>query len=184
MAIRKPSLSHKEVFHRSRTNIKEPVPQQQTRKAEKPIKKTKPLTKERTGIKTYSIEKEIRMSGRKSVLKKQIFLSAFEPKPSVSKTFKMLIQRHPSDKALQMILRKALTLYEPYILDGSFVRLPHDFDYAISPDGPTIVQTSRVMHVETLQRAREHFDPLNLESDRAFGRMLATAALACFFSSE
>jgi hypothetical protein len=35
-----------------------------------------------------------------------------------------------------------------------------------------------------LNRARAYFDPLGFESNRAFGRKLACAALAAFFAAE
>jgi hypothetical protein len=41
-----------------------------------------------------------------------------------------------------------------------------------------------MMPVTLLTLARAHFDPLGLESTRAFGLKLATTALAAFFARE
>lgn len=66
---------------------------------------------------------------------------------------------------------------------GSFKKAPVSYasgDVA----GAAIVMTSRMMSTDLLTIARAHFDPMGLESTRAFGRKLATAALAAFFSHE
>ncbi len=116
--------------------------------------------------------------------KQQLFLSVAIPAPGVSASFDLLTQSHTPTKAVQLILRRALSLYEENILDGSFVALQMNYDIDNSAKNGVVVQTSRTMNCRIVEIAREYFDPLGFESDRAFGRKLATAALAAFFQQE
>jgi hypothetical protein len=102
----------------------------------------------------------------------------------VSPVFETLCRQYSPQKALQMILRRALDDYEQMLEDGTFQKSPAT--YATNEDGAaeTIMQTSSMMPKPLLAIARAHFDPLGLESTRAFGRKLATAALAAFFAAE
>jgi hypothetical protein len=111
-----------------------------------------------------------------------VFISAYFPAPSFSPVFDILIRQYAPQKALQMILRRALADYEDMLEDGSF-RNAGTF-YAPAPLAPLLVQTSHMMPKPLLTLARAHFDPLGLESTRAFGLKLATAALAAFFAAE
>jgi hypothetical protein len=83
-----------------------------------------------------------------------------------------------------MILRRALDDYEQMLENTAF----QDTAAIYAPDetgaAGSIVQTSRMMPMGLVAIARAHFDPLGLESTRAFGRKLATAALAAFFARE
>jgi len=83
-----------------------------------------------------------------------------------------------------MILRKALDDYEDALDDGSFVKLQQDYDVDNDETEEAVVQTSRMIPKPLIEVARDHFDPLGLESARAFGRKLGTAALAAFFAHE
>ncbi|MGO6748069.1 VirC2 family conjugal transfer protein [Rhizobium ruizarguesonis] len=113
----------------------------------------------------------------------QVFVSAYIPAPKVSPVFDILSRQYPPHKSLQMILRRALADYEEMLEDGSFQQEPDS--YALeAPTGSMLVQTSHMMPKVLLTLARAHFDPLGLESSRAFGLKLATAALAAFFSRE
>ncbi|MCJ9719963.1 VirC2 family conjugal transfer protein [Agrobacterium sp. SHOUNA12C] len=116
--------------------------------------------------------------------KVQVFVSALLPAPGVSPVFELLCRQHPPQKALQMILRRALHDYDEMLDSGAFQKAA--VTYAPDDTVPVefFVQTSRMMLPPLLAIARAHFDPLGLESSRAFGRKLATAALAAFFARE
>ncbi|MBX4971067.1 VirC2 family conjugal transfer protein [Rhizobium binae] len=116
--------------------------------------------------------------------KVQVFLSAALPAPGVSHIFELLCQQYSPQKALQMILRKALDEYELMLESGAFQTAPEQYAADDTTTPEVIVQTSRMIPVSVLRIARAHFDPLGLESTRAFGRKLATAALAAFFSRD
>lgn len=113
--------------------------------------------------------------------KVQVYVSALQPALGVSAIFDTLLTNYPSRKALQMILRKALHDYDLSLESGEFLKFAPGYD--INPATAEFpIQTSRMMPKKALALAREHFDPLGLESTRAFGRKLATAALAAFFA--
>lgn len=114
------------------------------------------------------------------VEKVQVFVSALRPAPGVSAMFDMLQATYSPQKALQMIMRKALQDFDSSLESGEFLKYAsvYDIDRAAT-DAP--IQTSRMMPRTALTLARGHFDPLGLETSRAFGRKLATAALAAFF---
>jgi len=113
--------------------------------------------------------------------KVQVYVSALQPAPGVSTMFDTLLTNYPSRKALQMILRRALHDYDLSLESGEFLKYAPGYD--INPaTAESPIQTSRIMPKKILALAREHFDPLGLESTRAFGRKLATAALAAFFA--
>ncbi|MEI2387429.1 VirC2 family conjugal transfer protein [Breoghania sp. JC706] len=131
----------------------------------------------------------------------QVFLSAPLPAPGASRSFDLLTRTHPPARALQMILRRALDLYEARLEDGTFTTLAREYPTlcggqdgkmaecgrGTAPGGEIegeTVHTSRMMARRLVAIARAHFDPLGFESNRAFGRMLATAALAVFFEAE
>lgn len=116
--------------------------------------------------------------------KVQVFLSAPIPAQGVSAIFEMLCQQYPPQKALQMIMRKALGYYDRMLEDGSFQMSTTTYAM-MDPTGETPdVHTSRMMSKPLLSIARAHFDPLGMESSRVFGRKLATAALTSFFTRE
>ncbi|MFB9951871.1 VirC2 family conjugal transfer protein [Rhizobium puerariae] len=116
--------------------------------------------------------------------KVQVFISAPLPAPGVSAIYEILCRQYPSQKALQMVLRRALHDYEAMLENGSFQTSPEAYavDQAASPED--FIQTSRMMPKALVGIARAHFDPLGLESTRSFGRKLANAALASFFARE
>lgn len=116
--------------------------------------------------------------------KTQVFISALLPAANVSPIYETLCRQYPPQKALQMVLRRALHEYESMLEDGSFRSGPQF--YATDPTArmEDFVQTSRMMPRALLGVARAHFDPLGLESTRSFGRKLANAALASFFARE
>lgn len=114
----------------------------------------------------------------------QVFLSAALPASTVSKSFDLLCKQYVPAKALQMILRRAMDDYEVLLEHGDLHDLPGDYPEAIAPDVCGIIQTSRMMPITLVERARIHFDPLGFESDRAFGRKLASAALSIFFEIQ
>ena len=116
--------------------------------------------------------------------KVQIFLSAPLPIRGVSAAFDLLSRQYSPQKALQMILRRALDEYEEMLESGAFQRAVDNYASDDSDSTVSIVQTSRMIPKPLLALARAHFDPLGLESTRAFGRKLATAALAAFFARE
>lgn len=116
--------------------------------------------------------------------KAQVFLFAYPPALGISKSYDLLSQQYPTSKALQMILRRALDNYEALLADGTFVKMPVTYELDINHRKSDLVQTSRILPVDLINVARQHFDPLGFESTRAFGRKLATAALAVFFMNE
>lgn len=115
--------------------------------------------------------------------KVQVFLSALPPAPGVSNIFDTLCLQYSPAKSLQMILRRAISDYEAMLLDGTFKGAQTSYP-VIKASNPLFVYTSRMMDASVVAIVRAHFDPLELESNRALGLKLATAALACFFASE
>ncbi|MGY5794526.1 VirC2 family conjugal transfer protein len=115
------------------------------------------------------------------VPKVQVFLSAAIPARGISASFDVLIGRYRRAKALQMILRRALDDYELMLSDGSFTK--STLIYSVE-EPLVVVATSRMMPRHLVEIALSHFDPLGFESTRAFGRKLATSALAVFFDKE
>lgn len=115
--------------------------------------------------------------------KVQVFLSALPPAPGVSNIFDTLCLQYSPAKSLQMILRRAIADYEGMLLNGTFESLETSYP-VVKASNPLFVYTSRMMEASVVAIARAHFDPLKLESNRALGLKLATAALACFFASE
>lgn len=113
--------------------------------------------------------------------KVQVYVSALQPAPGVSAMFDTLLTNYSSRKALQMILRRALHDYDSGLESGEFLNYAPSYDINPTAAGSPI-QTSRMMPKTALAIARAHFDPLGLETTRAFGRRLATAALAAFFA--
>jgi len=139
---------------------------------------------------TSSVRKERKAETMKSAAfpaqppspaKIQVFLSAYLPHEGVSSTFDTLCQQYSPNKALQMILRRAMDHYEEYLVDGSFSSKPSTYETAVGENSGFKIQTSRNMPHDVLETAIAHFNPLGLESRRAFGLKLATAALAAFF---
>ncbi|RZS76852.1 VirC2 protein [Phyllobacterium myrsinacearum] len=115
--------------------------------------------------------------------KLQVFLSALPPAPGVSNIFDTLCRQYSPAKSLQMILRRAISDYEFLLLEGTFREAPTSYP-VVKTNNPLFVYTSRMMPAALIAIARTHFDPLKLESNRALGLKLATAALACFFVDE
>jgi VirC2 protein len=116
--------------------------------------------------------------------KQQLFLSVPLPAKGISPSFDALSQSHLPVKALQMILKRALLNYERMILDGTFTDFPFEYEQDRTANQNVVVQTSRTMATQVVTIARNHFDPLGFESDRAFGRKVASAALSAFFHNE
>ncbi|MPR11050.1 VirC2 family conjugal transfer protein [Microvirga tunisiensis] len=113
--------------------------------------------------------------------KVQVFLSAALPARGISASFDMLVRQYRPAKALQMILQRALGDYELMLSDGSFTKIMPVY----SVEEPlVVVASSRMMPRRLVDIALAHFDPLGFESARAFGRKLATSALAVFFDRE
>lgn len=123
-------------------------------------------------------------SRQDEVEKAQIYLSAPYPEPGLSPTFELVCRHYPRQKALQMILRRALQDYDTLLESGEFQGIAKTYPIDEREWPAPSVQTSRMMEKPLLALARAHFDPLGLESTRAFGRKLATAALAAFFAHE
>ncbi|WP_244608736.1 VirC2 family conjugal transfer protein [Bradyrhizobium algeriense] len=113
--------------------------------------------------------------------KLQVFLSAALPAPGFSPGFDSLCGQYRPAKALQMILRRALDDYQVMLLSASLTKpvAPYPVEEPLS-----LVLTSRMMPRRVVEIALAHFDPLGLESARAFGRKLASAALGMFFENE
>lgn len=113
--------------------------------------------------------------------KVQVFLSAALPTPGFSRGFDSLCEQYRPAKALQMILRRALDDYEVMLLSASLIKpvAPYPVEEPLS-----LVLTSRMMPRRVVEIALAHFDPLGVESARAFGRKLASAALGMFFEND
>ncbi len=116
--------------------------------------------------------------------KTQVFISALLPSAGVSPIFETLCRQYPPNRALQMVLRRALQEYEELLQNGSFRSAPESYPIDPKAGAENFVQTSRMMPRILVGIARAHFDPLGLESTRNFGRKLANAALATFFARE
>lgn len=185
MAIRKPSLSVQEARHLAKTRnaaLDSDLPS--------PPLATKLNTSQETSASTPPAQSGSSMRATTSLLDgehdptTQVFLSAPLPSAGVSKSFDFLSKQYPPDKALRMILRRALDDYEAALEAARFDTLPANYTVQNASAKVAIIQTSRMMPITLLKRARAHFDPLGFESDRAFGRKLACAALAAFFAAE
>jgi VirC2 protein len=115
-----------------------------------------------------------------SIARIQVFISANVPLPGVSRSFDLLSRQYPPEKALQMILRRAMDDYEESLSRGRYEVAADSYPL----DSDIVVYTSRMMPRHLLALARDHFDPLGFESARAFGQKLANAALTLFFAAE
>ncbi|UGA48970.1 VirC2 family conjugal transfer protein (plasmid) [Bradyrhizobium quebecense] len=113
--------------------------------------------------------------------KVQVFLSAALPAPGFSPVFDSLCGQCRPAKALQMILGRALDDYQVILLSASLTKLAAAYPVE---EPLSLVSTSRMMPRRAIEIALAHFDPLGLESARAFGRKLASAALDMFFENE
>ncbi|WP_314964436.1 VirC2 family conjugal transfer protein, partial [Bradyrhizobium cosmicum] len=80
--------------------------------------------------------------------------------------FDSLCGQYRPAKALQMILRRALDDYQVMLLSASLTKpvAPYPVEEPLS-----LVLTSRMMPRRVVEIALAHFDPLGLESARAFG---------------
>ena len=116
--------------------------------------------------------------------KVQVFVSAALPAEGVSGSFDLLCRQYRPKKALQMILRRALDDYEVMLGNGSYANGAVTYALLKTTEQDISVKTSRMIPVNLVEIARAHFDPLGLESTRAFGQKLANAALAAFFKAE
>ncbi|WP_117195893.1 VirC2 family conjugal transfer protein [Rhizobium terrae] len=188
MGIRKPTLSVTEA--RRLSVVRSAASQQISQPADDTIAPPVPLSVAPIPRpkKQAPIVKSVHMPAvhiaRTPSQKVQVFVSAFVPAPKVSPVFDILCKQYPPQKALQMILRRALDDYEEMLTDGTFQETPSSYEID-SSEGPAIlIQTSRMIPTKLLKIARAHFDPFELESTRAFGLKFATAALAAFFSRE
>jgi VirC2 protein len=209
MAIRKPSLSVHEARHlavarlsapdavHTLPDLSEPLPantppilqvvavdtsggslQSQTLKRTAVSRERRPQIQAKSASPRKALPLELHLEREP---KHQVFLSAALPDNGFSKSFDLLCRHYPRTKALQMILRRALDNYEALLADGRFIQQALTYPYATSPECAGTIQTSRIMSEKLLEKARSFFDPLGFESDRAFGRKLAEAALAIFF---
>lgn len=124
------------------------------------------------------------LSVQSSTIKTQVFLLAYPPAPGVSTIFDSLCRQYPPSKSLQMILRRAFDDYETMIECGTFRTAPSSYKIPIDARKSPPVQTSRMVATQIVSLARAHFDPMAMETSRAFGLKLATAALATFFALE
>ncbi|MBD8689869.1 MULTISPECIES: VirC2 family conjugal transfer protein [unclassified Rhizobium] len=124
------------------------------------------------------------LTPQSSTIKTQIFLLAYPPAPGVSSIFDSLRRQYPPSKSLQMILRRAFDDYETMIECGTFRTAPSSYEILRDSRRSPPVQTSRMVATEIVSLARSHFDPMAMETSRAFGLKLATAALATFFAVE
>ncbi|GAJ95564.1 conjugal transfer protein VirC2 [Rhizobium rhizogenes] len=197
MGIRKPALSVGEArrLAAARPEIVHPIPARSSKNSAQPQlperggQEDRPpppiAAKRRDNSDRQSMLTADALSSTAPPEKIQVFLSARPPAPEVSKIYDNLILQYSASKALQMILRRALADFENMLADGSFSTAPNSYavPQAIS-EKSIIVQTSRMFPVSLLKIARNHFDPLGLETARAFGHKLATAALASFFAGE
>jgi hypothetical protein len=166
-----------------------PLPTPQVSKGDpgprrKPAEKTSRKAAPDIGPPIAKRQKQQVIGKRSEEGKIQVFLSAALPARGVSKSFERLCRQYAPAKSLQMILRRALDDYEVLLENGDLDNLPEIYTEAVAPEVCGIIQTSRIMPLRLIERARAHFDPLGFESDRAFGRKLASAALAIFFEIQ
>ncbi|QCL77513.1 MULTISPECIES: conjugal transfer protein VirC2 [Agrobacterium] len=196
MAIHKPALSvgearrlagaRPEIHHPNPTLVPQKLDLQHLpEKADEKDQQREPLVADHI----YSPDRQLKLtvdalSPPPSPKKLQVFLSARPPAPQVSKTYDNLVRQYSPSKSLQMILRRALDDFESMLADGSFRVAPKSYPIPSTTEKSVLVQTSRMFPVALLEVARSHFDPLGLETARAFGHKLATAALASFFAGE
>lgn len=180
MGIHKPGISVREARLRAQTppgGKPEPskrAPESKRKPARQPPKAVEYAP---TCAAAFSTEEDLRP-------RVQTFVSALLPEPGISASYDLLRRHYAPSKALQMVLRRAFDDYEARLDDGSFARLPLTYLPDKRAGQAGAVYTSRMLAMEQLDAARRHFDPLGFESSRAFGRKLATAALAAFFAAE
>lgn len=185
MAIRKPSLSVQEARHLAKTRnaaLDNDLPLPPLAPELNTSQETSAATPAPQSGSGMRLSTSLLDGGNEPTT--QVFLSAPLPSVGVSKSFDFLSKQYPPDKALRMILRRALDDYEAALEEGRFNSLPASYPVQNASAKVPIIQTSRMMPVALIKRARAHFDPLGFESDRAFGRKLACAALAAFFARE
>ncbi|MEO1109837.1 MAG: VirC2 family conjugal transfer protein [Pseudomonadota bacterium] len=101
------------------------------------------------------------------------------PAKGVSPTFDLLCRTYPQTKAIALILRKAMPLYENHLLSGTFKALPTDY-----PTQSGSFRTKRTVSEKAFKIAKKHVDPLDMLPNLQFGRIFARAALAAFFETE
>jgi len=208
MAIRKPSVSVTEAKRLARSRLEEPLSEtalraqpdgmantvraepcnapaserQESPEREETVAQTKPPHRGNRRIPEATCEEAAPPEPSIIEPKVQVFLSAPLPAAGICDAFDRLCRQYPANKALQMVLRRALDVYDIRLDNGSHLTAPND--YPIDNPGIAVVQTSRMMPVRLVEIARSYFDPLGFESTRAFGRKLACAALATFFEAE
>lgn len=188
MGIRKPALSVTEARRLSvvRSVASQQISQPTSGAAAPPVPASvTPVPRpEKQALAVKPAAAPIAHVARNAPRKIQVFVSAYVPAPKVSPVFDILCKQYHAEKALQMILRRALDDYEEMLADGTFQDTPSSYTFENPETQAVLVQTSRMIPVKLLRVARAHFDPLELESARAFGFKLATAALAAFFARE
>ncbi|WP_165421598.1 MULTISPECIES: VirC2 family conjugal transfer protein [unclassified Bradyrhizobium] len=142
-----------------------------------------PIVKPEVSSPASSEERTIVLSSKwaEPYPKVQVFLSAALPAPGFSSGFDGLCGQYRRTKALQMILRRAFDDYEVMLLSASLIKpvTPYPIEEPLS-----LALTSRMMPRRVVEIALAHFDPWGVESMRAFGRKLASAALGMFFENE
>ncbi|MBB2755652.1 UNVERIFIED_ORG: hypothetical protein GGI57_006399 [Rhizobium aethiopicum] len=180
LAAARPGIIHPDLQHFSRDAAAPRLPQ---RAGHEERRTTSALAK-RSGPESQSIRTVDALNSSTAPEKVQVFLSARPPAPGVSEIYDSLILQYSASKSLQMILRRALDDFETMLMDGSFRKASQSYPIPQeTSEKRVIVQTSRMLPVSALKIARDHFDPSGLETSRAFGLKLATAALASFFDA-
>lgn len=187
MAIRKPSMSAQQARHLAKVrnaalNNDLPLDRIDIETKDALTKLAPPTTLAQTSALTQPTSRQSTEDEKQPAV--QVFLSAPLPAKGVSSSFDFLSRQYSPAKALRMVLRRALDDYEALLEAGGFEAQPAEYPVETASARVPTIQTSRIMRTVLLDRARAYFDPLDFESNRAFGRKLACAALAAFFAAE
>ncbi|MEO1109836.1 MAG: VirC2 family conjugal transfer protein [Pseudomonadota bacterium] len=101
------------------------------------------------------------------------------PPAGLSVSFDHLCDTFPRNRALALILKKAMSAYEEHLTDGTFKSLPKDYQ-----TGEGMFSTTRNIETDLYTIAKSHFDPYDLLPDRQLGGLIGTSALAAYFENE
>lgn len=189
MAIKKPSIPYKELREKMRQEkqteqpdlgTQEPAAQtasisEQTEEVQDSQLSRDQADAQNSQAKTKTVKKDRQDPPEKITIPIIVPL----PQPGVSDVFDDLVRTHTPKEAILLILSKAVQNYCEAILDKSFKRNVRDY-----PALSETVETTRMLPVETVEKAKAFFDPHGLYATRKLGRKIGTAALAAYFENE
>lgn len=115
----------------------------------------------------------------RTVRKIMLSLSVPFPAPGVSASFDAMASHHDGNTALKTLLKRAMPEYEDLLRANKITNVPDEYETS----GDT-TDTTRMMDIDLVNTARQHFDPFGVLSMRALAKKIACSALAAFFAKE